>query len=170
MLSVAPVPSGAKGADTVMDITPEIGVREARETDLDFIAARFEETIALWEEYEVTAASVAKQRANIEGWLAKEEMHLTVACLEGAPVGWNSLYITRDYSGRPLGKIIILYVVPEHRGRGIARRLKEEGEAWLRAAGARQVITEIDAKNERMLEINRRAGFTVKSHTLVRDL
>lgn len=65
---------------------------------------------------------------------------------------------------------MILYVHPDHRGQGVARRLKLEGEDWLRTQGARQVVTEIDAKNERMLAINRKAGFAVKSYVMVRDL
>jgi GNAT superfamily N-acetyltransferase len=147
-------------------------VREAAtELDRQFIAERFEETVALWEDYEVTADSVAKRLSQVDEWLADEKMHLTVAVTsDDEPVGFNSLYLTKDYDGKALGKIVIMYVLPEHRRSGIARRLKLEGEAWLRAKGATQVTTEIDAKNERMLDISKKAGFRIKSHTFVREL
>ncbi|MFC1679152.1 GNAT family N-acetyltransferase [Elusimicrobiota bacterium] len=141
------------------------------EEHLDFIANHFEETIALWEEYQVTPKSVQKRKDQIKKWAAEENVHLTVASgRQAGVVGFNSLFVSKDYSGIAYGKIVILYVVPEHRGKGIAAKLKQEGESWLRSQGVKKVITEIDAKNERMLDINKKAGFRIKSHTFERDI
>lgn len=145
--------------------------RASAEADVAFISERFQETIALWEDYEVTPESVRKQAETVRKWITDEKMHITVAELPGGELaGFNSLYVMKDYAGKPLGKIIILYVLPGHRGKGIAKELKLEGEDWLRGKGVGQVLTEIDAKNERMLEITRAAGFRPKSHSFVRDL
>ena len=136
-----------------------------------FVARFFEETIALWEKYEVTPESVAERVEQVREWVTKENSHITVAVTdEGDIVGFNSLFISKGYDGEPFGKIVILFVLPEFRRKGIAAQLKQEGEDWLRAQGVTKVITEIDAKNERMLEINRKVGFRVKSYTLEREI
>jgi GNAT superfamily N-acetyltransferase len=54
-----------------------------------------------------------------------------------------------------------LWVREECRGIGIARRLKQGGEAWARRVGAEFLNTNVQTENERMLRINERAGFTV---------
>jgi len=150
-----------------MPITVRLAGSDA---DIRFIAERFQETIALWEDYEVTPEKIAKQAEAVRKWAGDEKMHVTVAEEDGNRIGFNTLYVMEDYSGRGMGKIIILFVIPEARGRGAAKALKLEGEDWLKARGVTQVMTEIDAKNERMLEINKKAGFRVKSHTFVRDI
>jgi GNAT superfamily N-acetyltransferase len=149
---------------------PTIALAKSDE-HLDFIAKHFEETIALWEDYQVTPESVQKRKDQIQEWATEENAHLTVAITpEHQIVGFNSLFITKDYSGNALGKIVILYVLPEHRGTGIAAVLKRDGESWLRSKGVNKVITEIDAKNERMLEINRKAGLRIKSYTFEKEI
>lgn len=143
----------------------------ASDEELAYAARRFEETIALFERYDATQERIAERVEQMRGWIGKAEAHVTVARTgDGRLVGFNSLFVTKDYDGTPLGKIVILYVDADHRRTGVARALKDEGEAWLRGRGVTRVVTEIDARNERMLEINRRAGFRVKSYTLVKDL
>ena len=89
---------------TILDATTDEHFR--------FIAERFEETIALWEDYEVTSESVAKRQRDITEWGGNEKVHLTVATdSEGAPVGFNSLFISEDYNGLPYGKIVILFLL-----------------------------------------------------------
>lgn len=138
---------------------------------IDYIARHYEETISLWENYQVTDVSIAKRKEQIRKWISDDDVHLTVAINhDGQPVGFNSLYIMTDYSGIKFGKIVILYVSPEYRNQGVARQLKIETETWLISKGISAVITEIDAKNERMLEINEKAGFSIKSYTFVKTL
>ncbi len=139
--------------------------------DIEFIAKRFEETISLWEDYEVTKESVAKRIEMVEKWLEEDNVHVTVAVTEDDEIiGFNSLWVFDGYSGEKLGKICILYVLPERRGHGVARQLKIEGEKWMHSMGAIAVITEIDAKNMRMLEIAKKAGFEIKSFVLQKKL
>jgi GNAT superfamily N-acetyltransferase len=52
-----------------------------------------------------------------------------------------------------------LWVAEAHRGMGVARRLKERGEAWARSIGAEFLNTNVRIANARMLAINERAGF-----------
>lgn len=53
-----------------------------------------------------------------------------------------------------------LWVRPDYRGMGIARELKRRGEAWAKSAGATFMNTYVHAGNERMLEVNRNAGYS----------
>lgn len=146
-------------------------VRATSEEHLDFIARHFEETIALWEDYQVTRESVRKRKEQLKDWITDKNVHLTVATGPGQEaVGFNSLFITKDYSGNEYGKIVILFVLPEHRGKGIGASLKVDGESWLRSRGVKKVITEIDAKNERMLEISKKNGFRIKSYTFEKEI
>ncbi len=149
-----------------------MAIREATsEADIGFIARHFEDTIALWENYEVTKKSVTDREKLVSEWIAQAHTHFTVALApdEGI-VGFNSLWITEGNTKENCGKICILYVLPEYRGQGIARQLKLEGEKWLKSRGIRRVVTEIDAKNDRMLKISRQAGFRIKSLVMEKKL
>ena len=136
-----------------------------------FIAKRFEETISLWKDYEVTLESASKRVAQLTEWIKDATVHVTVAVTpENLAVGFNSLYVAKDYSGNPFGKIVIPYVSPEFRRQGVAAALKGEGETWLVSQGVTRVVAEIVAKNTRMLEINKKAGFRIKRFTMERKL
>ncbi len=143
----------------------DIIIQEAKsEADIDFIAKHFEETIALWENYEVTEKSIDNKKKSVKEWIKQTNTHITVALTSnGKIIGFNSLWITEGNSGEKCGKICILYIIPEYWGKGVAHKLKVEGEAWLKSQGIKRVITEIDAKNERMLKISKDAGFKIKS-------
>jgi GNAT superfamily N-acetyltransferase len=54
-----------------------------------------------------------------------------------------------------------LWVHPGYRGIGVARTLKNQGEAWARSIGATFMNANIQAGNRRMLEISERAGFSL---------
>ncbi|MFC1746101.1 GNAT family N-acetyltransferase [Candidatus Riflebacteria bacterium] len=141
------------------------------EAHFRFIAKNFEKTIALWEDYRVSEESVSVRVEQIKEWVNKEDSHITVACNKDKELlGFNSLFIAKDYNGSNYGKIVILFVLPAYRNMGVARKIKLEGEEWLRSKGIFKVITEIDAKNERMLAINQKAGFRIKSYVMERSL
>jgi GNAT superfamily N-acetyltransferase len=53
-----------------------------------------------------------------------------------------------------------LWVHPDFRGRGIARRFKTEGENWARSVGATFMNSNIHVGNHRMLELAGQAGFS----------
>lgn len=53
-----------------------------------------------------------------------------------------------------------LWVHPDFRGLGIARRFKNEGENWARSVGATFMNSNVHPGNHRMLELVEQAGFT----------
>ena len=52
-----------------------------------------------------------------------------------------------------------LAVLPEHRGRGVGRRLLEEIERRARARGSSKLTLEVHATNEAAMRLYRRFGF-----------
>lgn len=56
--------------------------------------------------------------------------------------------------------IAVLWVHPEYRGLGIARKFKTAGENWARSVGATFMNSNIHPSNHRMLAIAEQAGFS----------
>lgn len=52
-----------------------------------------------------------------------------------------------------------LWVHPELRRQGIARRLKQAGEEWARGRGAKAIVTQVHVTNKRMNALNEAMGF-----------
>jgi GNAT superfamily N-acetyltransferase len=82
-----------------------------------------------------------------------------IALDDGLIVG---LHILRRFEeGGSVGVHIAgLWVAEGHRRRGVARNLKEQGEAWARSISATFLNTNVRIANARMLEINDRLGFS----------
>lgn len=66
-----------------------------------------------------------------------------------------------DRSEVRLGNIFSLWVHAKYRQRGIATRLKELGEAWLRSNGVSEVRTQVYLENSKMLALNKKLGYKV---------
>ena len=81
-----------------------------------------------------------------------------VAVEHGKVIG---LHILRRFEEAGLvgAHIAGLWVDERRRGVGVARTLKEQGEAWARSIRADFLNTNIHVANARMLEINERCGF-----------
>jgi len=99
---------------------------------------------------------------SIEGLLkpdADRRNWIEVVCDEsGSVLGHHWLRIEGEGEYR-FATIVSLYLAPALRGRGLARRLKEHGEAWAREQGATQIKTTVHLKNPRMLALNEAMGF-----------
>jgi ribosomal protein S18 acetylase RimI-like enzyme len=79
-----------------------------------------------------------------------------VALLEGEPVG---IVLPQPYAhDRKEGTLFYVGVLPEHRGRGIGRRLHRAGLALLAAAGVVKYLGSSDVRNAPMLRIFTRNG------------
>lgn len=57
--------------------------------------------------------------------------------------------------------IVVLWVHPDFRGLGIARKFKIDGENWARSTGATFMNSNIHPGNRRMLDIAQQAGFSL---------
>ena len=86
--------------------------------------------------------------------------HCLAAFDDGSMVGGIRLnMMTIDQ--RPACHVRALWVHPDHRGHGVATRLKELAEAWARAMGAAFMDTNVRVSNERMIALNTKMGYEV---------
>lgn len=70
------------------------------------------------------------------------------------------IHILQKQAQRPEACFIkTLWVSAIHRNKGVATRLKAEGEVWAKNTGSTVIVTNVMLKNPRMLEINQRKGF-----------
>ncbi len=80
-------------------------------------------------------------------------------------------FLNRQHLDRqPACHIHGLFVHPEYRGGGIARRLKEMGETWARGMGCIFMDTHVRTTNRRMLELNEKLGYTIARVNLRKPL
>jgi GNAT superfamily N-acetyltransferase len=63
--------------------------------------------------------------------------------------------------GRPYGLVSTTYVDPVHRQAGIADRLLDRGEIWIRAQGMVESATWTSATNMRLIRLYEKHGYAV---------
>jgi GNAT superfamily N-acetyltransferase len=92
-----------------------------------------------------------------------------IALHRGAIIGVHILRIYEEYERRG-AHIAGLWVSEGYRGIGIARRLKEDGEAWARRVGAEFLNTNVHVDHGEMLRFNERVGFKAFRLNMRKDL
>jgi mycothiol synthase len=76
-------------------------------------------------------------------------------------IGWTKNEVERGApDGRRRGFVSLIGVIPAFRGRGLGRELLRWAIEWARANGAGTIELNVEAANERALELYRRTGFT----------
>jgi len=104
-----------------------VEIREARPSD----AAQLVGLIGLLA-HQVTAAGLRQRLEH----LAVDGTPQLVAIEEGKVIGLCGLHrMTAIHRNQPVGRITILVVAEEARGKGVGQRLVEAAEEWLKAAG-----------------------------------
>ncbi len=93
-------------------------------------------------------------RRDIQRKLKVQADMFLVACLEGRVVAT----VMAGYEGHR-GWINYLAVSPQCRRKGIGRRMMEEAEAMLRAAGCPKINLQVRSTNDAVIEFYKRIGF-----------
>lgn len=88
----------------------------------------------------------------------RESWVMVALAASGELVGSHWLYVEGELEYRAV-TIVSLYVDPRFRRTGVARKLKEAGEEWARASGAREIRTTVSLVNEKMIALNEGLGF-----------
>lgn len=89
--------------------------------------------------------------------------HQAVACL------WLGTAIDQVH-GDQHTHVFLLYVLPEHRRRGIGRALMQHAEAWAIARGDRQIGLQVFQANQAALHLYEGLGFQTQSLWMAKPL
>lgn len=73
-------------------------------------------------------------------------------------------------NGERHAHVFLLYVMPEHRRRGIGSALMHHAEAWARNRGDRQIGLQVFTQNQLALELYRRRGYQPLSLWMLKNL
>lgn len=73
-------------------------------------------------------------------------------------------------SDRTFGNVVSLWVHRDHRRQGVATRLKELVEIWLRSNGASEIRTHVYMENSKMLALNQKLGYKAVLVGMAKDL
>lgn len=97
--------------------------------------------------------SVAEHLADASAALAEPDKFIALIArlAEGAPVGFAEVSIRHDYvngcSTSPVGFLEGIYVAPAERRNGVARRLVDAAEAWVRQRGCSEMASDAAIDN-----------------------
>ena len=89
---------------------------------------------------------------------------LALARANGTPVGFAAWYRTSEPATTKLDK---LYVLQEHHGGGIGRRLIDHVEACARADGSTTLVLNVNKHNASSIKAYERCGFMVREEVVV---
>jgi GNAT superfamily N-acetyltransferase len=102
---------------------------------------------------------------------AAGERTLLVCVDDDTPIGFAQAMMDTDFfSGEPQGHLLFLVTDRAHEGRGVARSLMAEVEAWARAQGATGLLLYVFATNEGARAAYGRFGFQEDMVKMVKPL
>ena len=130
-------------------------IRKAEEKDLGAAAAL---AALLWPEHEPE-----KLLPEYRALLGSGEGALFLASAGGKDLGFAQVQLRHDYvegtESSPVGYLEGVYVLPEARGRGVARALLEACESWAAQQGCREFASDCELGNAASLAFHLKNGF-----------
>jgi aminoglycoside 6'-N-acetyltransferase I len=130
--------------------------RRAEEKDFKDVIAM---AIALWPH----ADTVDFRDDYLKTALTSETAACFVCVEDGIPLGYIHASLRTDYvegtETSPVGYFEGVYVKPEHRRKGVARRLMEEAEKWAREKGCTEMGSDTNQTNVESRRMHKSAGF-----------
>lgn len=91
-----------------------------------------------------------------------------IALTGGRPVGFLEVSLRDDiegFAGHTVGYVEGVFVEIKHRVGGVGRTLIGAAEAWTRAAGAGELVSDVTGDNPESVAFHRRVGFSVAQET-----
>lgn len=88
---------------------------------------------------------------------------VTVACL------WAGNAVDQVQGDRHT-HIFLLYVIPEHRRRGIAKVLMQQVETWAASRGDHQISLQVFQSNQPALNLYQQLGYKIQSVSMIKSL
>ncbi len=102
-------------------------------------------------------------RLGAASWSGSVRSQAAIACL------WIGTAIDQVHGDRH-AHIFLLYVLPDHRRRGIGRALMHHAEAWAKERGDRQIGLQVFKTSQAALNLYQNLGFQTQSLWMVKPL
>ncbi len=156
-----------------------ISYREATRDDLRSICVLGQEVNALhhsaWPDVFAPSGDPTRDEALWSEAIGQESATAFVAEAAGEVIGFvNVSFVSRDPSPllQPVSfaRVGSVGVADVHRGRGIGKELMRQAEAWAASRGARHIVLNVWAFNERALDLYRELGYEIRSHAMGKRL
>lgn len=152
--------------------------RDFEDSDLDWVlAALVEGTLATLPSERAAASDreILKREARADfdrfHYQAKKPDRITLAWRNDQRIGL--VWITTSMPFRDeehKAWLMEIYVVPEARGQGVAKRLMAQAEDWARAHGAEEVWLNVGSGNDKALGLYESRGFHIETMHLFKKL
>ena len=131
-------------------------ITQATKEEVEYILSH-----AVSSTYDATQIEISEEKAvaMLQGVLDKGRFYLIAKEEDGTITGWILLGKNTDYfTDQIYGFIYEIYVLPEHRGKGLSKLLINEGNAYWKSQGFDEVRLNVFASNFAK-EIYRKMGF-----------
>ena len=130
-------------------------IRKAKENDAAAIAAL---ALQLWPDNTLEEFTKAFSKL-----VLAQEAAVFLAFHGEIPIGFAQCQLRHDYvegtDSSPVGYLEGIFVKPEYRRRGYARRLLSACEQWAKSMGCREFASDCELDNEDSLRFHLKAGF-----------
>jgi ribosomal protein S18 acetylase RimI-like enzyme len=148
-------------------LSEEYRIREAVKADLDTLVA-----FTLQEAFEAEGVrkDAAGVRRGVEGAFQDppQSVYWVVEDAHGRAIASTSVVTEwSDFHGGPYWWIQSIFIVPEHRGRGLVELLLDRIATMARLAGALDLRLYAHNSNERAFRVYRRCGFSTAPYTIM---
>lgn len=103
-------------------------------------------------------------REEFEDLLQSDHDAIYIALAENQVVGFLHMSLRTDYvegsTTSPVGYVEGIFVEEEYRNRGIAKRLVQAGEQWVKTMGCKEVASDTELHNQASQAFHKKIGFT----------
>ena len=131
-------------------------------SEIDLVATRMRDTLkeVLGQAEGEAMYSMDWLRERVRFHFDKDRSLVLLAEDMGAIMGHTILRIEEKSDSR-YGLFSTIYIVPEHRRKGIAKRFIKEGESWIRAHGLSEAVTFTAEGNTKLIALFSLEGYAV---------
>lgn len=111
--------------------------------------------------------TLSQRRGHWAETITRGDSQVRVVSLEDALIGWICFGPSRDtdVDARQVGEVMALYVLAEHWGHGIGRRLWQAARAWLGEQGYERITLWVLVENTRAIRFYQACGWVEEPQT-----